>query len=350
MPQRQEMKRWFESKSDGSGIDRLNLAFGVRGLDVRLGVPDWIEPGDTPSGEPAIWWKKGPTKGGRAIWKDGGTASQAFWAFLELSTESRVERFVEFARRFGPLGLWEFRTPDGHAVFEHSDGWVPCAPEGIWSPDRFSGELSGELWKMIKANNWWGAMYEPVSEWRRWASWFTSALRIGTRLRRSQLGERKDWETLGYSWVFEVDAHSKAYRDFSVNIESQRTFLSFCLERRFLQWAGLIPIILWTEPVPKFTLAYRGENQYAINLRGMRSLWPINSLYPSLVLQLLALISNGNVATCESCGAPHGRTRNPRSDQPVHCLSCRRIARNESNARSARKRRSVSREASSGST
>src|SRR4051794_38739182 len=106
MPSRLTAKR--EHAQTGASDDRPSsaLGFGVQGLDVRLGVPDWIEPGDTPEGDPAVWWKAGPTENARAVWKEGGTARQAFWAFLELETENRLDRFVGFARRFGPLGLW----------------------------------------------------------------------------------------------------------------------------------------------------------------------------------------------------------------------------------------------------
>src|SRR5829696_3754987 len=75
------------------GLEAVRVAAPA---DVRIvaGRLEWI-----PVGADGQWWP------------DGGSATRALDAFINLAAEQREERFATFARRYGVLGLTESGLP-----------------------------------------------------------------------------------------------------------------------------------------------------------------------------------------------------------------------------------------------
>jgi hypothetical protein len=124
---RLSIRNQFQVGLPEADVRRLGVAIAGPLLTQKLAVPPWIRLGDTPDGQPAIWWKAHPSRNGRPQWTQGGRADQAFWHFLELAGSTEADDFLRLAQRFGPLGLWPYETPDRHKVFG-LDYWVPSAP------------------------------------------------------------------------------------------------------------------------------------------------------------------------------------------------------------------------------
>lgn len=326
---------------------QLGVNLGAAGLAVAnplrgqpLAVPEDVRLGDTPEGGPAILWALPPRGryGKVRDWGDGGTAEQAFWAFLDLAEEQDPARFLAFARRFGPLGLWPYVTPDGQKVFG-LDYWVPSIPDGIRTPWRWMTLRSAgpattrrpglpEIVVLV---------YEPVSEWRRWARWSRAVVEIAYALRLGECAPRRHWEALDLGSWFDPQDVGGMIR-FATDRVRQREELAAVIQRRFLRWSGLVPALRWDGERPVLTIALGGEDAVLMRRTSGQQDWPENALFPALVARLVAIVMAGEpVAACSRCDRIHPRRRKARSDQPAYCNRCRiearRATKRESNAR-----------------
>lgn len=340
MATKRETKHLIEQRLSGVQLDGLSLPIAGPILDRPLAAPRDVRLGDTPNGDAAILWLL-PTAtdefGEKNDWAAGGTGTQAFWEFLDLAGDVPDERFVAFARRFGVLGLWEYRTVDGYKV-GGVDYWVPSVIDNIMTPHRYQSFTGDEYWAIERAGLL-GAMYEPIAEWRRWATWFRAVVLIGCDLRRDLPASRKNWADLGWDFAFDPERCSFA-GEFSRDDALQRRYFVGVIQHLLLRWAGLVPVFRWDQTGPALSLALGGREAAYLSLRGMRARWPDNTLYPALVAQLLAVLTAGtHIAACSRCGRLHPRERKARADQPAYCPDCREIADRQRKARSAAKRR-----------
>jgi hypothetical protein len=308
-------------------IEHLPLVVANRLVGQPLAVPRDIRLGDTPDGEPAIWWQMPPSLdqyGIRHDWGSGGTAEQAFWRFVDLADVEDPERFVAFAQRFGTLGLWPYKTPMGKRVFG-INYWVPSTVDGIQTPCRYSEPLGADEYLQIRQAGLEMIRYEPIAEWRRWAGWLRTAIEIAYQLRLGRLGTRQQWQALDVDFSFQKDSLQ------------QRADLAQYVQQRLVHWSGLSPVFHWGVDGPRLALTLGGENTVQMPRSSFQIHWPPNSLYPALIAQLIALITAGKpIATCMKCGKVHTRSRKARSDQPVYCSDeCRHEAIKETKRKSA---------------
>jgi len=341
MPKKQEARWDVEGHALDVGVEFTSVGLAIpnplRGQP--LAVPPDIRLGDTPEGQPAILWSMHPIQHGHAQWGKGGTPEKAFWGFLELATEQRPDAFLTFAQRFGPLGLWPYKTADGHKVFG-LDYWVPSIPDGIQTPFRYTTYHGDEYWQLNEAGLV-GMLYEPVEEWRRWAMWTRAVADLAFAL-RDGCAPRRLWELIGYGFLFELRWEGQS---FAQNVGVQRRELVKWVQHTFLKWSGLIPVIRWDRERPALTLALGGETAVTMRRASMQIDWPENVLFPALVGQLVAVITASEpVASCSRCGRLHSRNRKARSDQPAYCDSCRIEARRKTKSESIARARARHRE------
>jgi hypothetical protein len=341
----------------GGDINKLALVIANPFRGQRLAVPRDVRLGDTPEGEPAILWSvphwvsrdlKSPDYG-RVDWASGGPADKAIWAFLELATESDPERFVTFTRRYGPLGLWPYRSggenEKGQAIRSASlvdregrDIWVPSIPVGVLTPFRYRSLPAEHDWWTPEGKEMLRLHYEPVEQWRRWARWTRAILQIALALRMGQLGTREQWIEFG------IDIFDDWFRKRYLDINYQRRQLAAIVQFRFLKWSGLVPVIRWSDERPSLELALGGDHAVLMPRSSMRNDWPENALFPALVGSLLAIVlTGGPIAECAMCGKIHARSRMPRPDQSAYCDLCRPEAIRANKRRSAALARAASR-------
>lgn len=347
MGQRNEARHTIGIHVDqlGGNIEKPALVIANPFQRQRLAVPRDVQLGDTPEGDPAILWnvpgwvsrdRQSPDYA-RVDWATGAQAEQAIWAFLELASESEPERFVAFTRRFGPLGLWPYRTEHNKKIFELGDHWVPSIPDGIQTPYRYGGPIPGDEYQSLIASGLSSMLYEPVSEWRRWAVWFRAVLGIALALRSGSVGSREQWA------VFGIDGDS--YTRYVSDTKRQQRHLAAIMQFWFLKWSGLTPVIRWAGEHPLLELAFGGDAAVTIRRASMQHDWPENSLFPALVGSLLAIVTaNTPVAACAMCGRTLPRERQPRGDQPTYCDRCRPEAIKANKRRSAARARAKRRE------
>jgi hypothetical protein len=339
--------------------DSLDLVIGNHFQGQRLAVPRDVRLGDTPEGEPAILWsvpgflsqdKRSPDYG-QTDWATGAPTHKAIWAIVELESETDPERFVTFARRFGPLGLWPYRTgktnEKGQEIRmstlvdrEGRDIWVPSIPNGIQTPPRYTTlPLPGhEFLTFAEVREALKLRYEPISEWRRWAGWTRAILQIALALRDGQLGTREQWAVfgidLGDEWF------GRRYRD----LKRQQQAVTQLLQSRFLKWSGLVPAIRWLGECPTIELAFGGPHAVLMPRSSFEQEWPENALFPALVAHLLTIITgDSKVATCTTCGLPHRRQR---ITSRAYCKDCKEKAIKANKRRSASKTRAAKRQQS----
>jgi hypothetical protein len=334
----------------GDDVERPALVITNPFRGQRLAVPRDVRSGDTPEGEPAVLWRvpnwvsrdlKSPDYA-RVDWAVGGRADKAIWTFIALASEPDPERFVAFVRRFGPLGLWPYRSEQtnekGQAIRFSSlvdrdgrDIWVPSIPVGILTPDRYDGPIPEDELLRLDASGLLNMRYEPLAEWRRWASWTRALLQISLALRDGRLGTREQWAAFGIDLADEW--WGRRYRDPA----HQRQTVAQLLQSRFVKWSGLVPAIRWRGERPSFELALGGCDAVLMPRFSMQHDWPENALFPAMVAHLLAIITGeSRVAGCTMCGEPHQRQR---LTQIAYCPLCRAKADRANKRKSAKKRR-----------
>ncbi len=332
MPTRRLTRAMVESRAQGAHLDRIGVAVTSPLITMPLPVPLDIRLGDTPEGLPAILWRWPPPTdeyGLRHAWNYGGTSAQAFWSFLDLADEPRASAFLAFAKRYGVLGLWPYETVDGHRIFGLNH-WVPSVTEGVMTPDRYVILRSDERYE-IERQGLLGMMYEPIAEWKQWATWFRAVVLIAFELRNDRIGTRSNWAALGWDFAFDPARYKDSSR-FISDVAMQRDTLVHHIQDRFLKWSGLVPVVQWSGKSIALTISLGGNDAVQVPQRGMRHDWPENCLFPALVVQLLATLTAGvHIAACSfpGCGRLHQRTRKPRPDQPASCDECRPIAERE---------------------
>lgn len=114
-------------------------------------------------------------------------------------------------------------------------------------------------------------LYEPLSEWRRWASWLRAVVGIVYALRLGELGARRDWNALDLVHLFDPQTLGGSFeRDFATNRECQRYYLTIALQRQFLKWSGLVSVIRWEGDQLSLSLALGGREAVHMHRASMQ--------------------------------------------------------------------------------
>lgn len=331
----------------GADVGQAALAISNPLRGQALAVPPEVWLGDTPEGEPALLWTipEGIDRYGIARdWRSGGCPEAAFWAFLDLAGTLEPVAYLTFAQRFGTLGLWPYETPARTKEYG-LDYWVPSVTLGISTPWRYAATTSETLdeYHRLEAVGRHSARYEPIAEWRRWASWTRAIVEIAFALRQQRPGTRQQWAALELDGYFEsalADLWRPSRGNFAFNIEWQRELLTDVIQQRYLRWSGLVPAIAWAGDELAVSLRLGGWDAVRERRTSGQLDWPEQTLFPALAAQLLAVVTAGRpVAACSRCGRVHPRTRRARHDQPAYCDTCRReAARRRKREHAARRR------------
>ncbi len=90
------------------------------------------------------------------------------------------------------------------------------------------------------------------------------------------------------------------HQKFARDVIRQRSELVQIIQARFLKWVGLVPAVRWDEAGPAITLALGGRRAVLMPRSSMSLDWPENSLYPTFVAQLVAVLTVGQpLAACK---------------------------------------------------
>ena len=181
-------------------------------------------------------------------------------AFLALERAPLAD-FAEFARRWGVLGIC--------AAHDRPGVHGSCAPR--------RGENAHALFPRTSLTEGWTVplrIYrEPVAAWRSLAGAFAATLRLARALRAGESGE-----PAALARLFDVADAPAA---------EQRGRLS-ALVNRWLE-AGLTPVFAWpfAADAPELALDARGGE----GMGAEAFAWPVRSLYPALLTQLVGALT-----------------------------------------------------------
>ena len=274
---------------------------GVENLvDARRFVPSDVR--KTESGD--IEWRGSELE----LLSDAGPAAGALRAFIGLADELEPDAFVEFARRWGVLGLCRHGATRFH---EGCDAFNP---------------LGGLQLPSIEVTEW---RSEPLGGWRAKARELRSFLRLSMQLQRNLPGAESDWATV----IGHISGAPIPFPSVASTIDDRRSGLASSLSDRIRE-AGIVPAMGWDpkQPTPSFYLRLGQEAPTYIP----------DALYAVLVAQLVASMGVA-IPECSNCGEPcaTGPTeRLLRTDRRVFCSNrCRDIVERDRKRIWAAKRR-----------
>jgi hypothetical protein len=334
---------WYRQFDPDQGFGSLGLVIPNPLRGQRLAVPHDVRLGDTPEGEPAILWKIPPENldhPTRHDWRDGGEVPDAFQRFLKLRDETRPEKFVDFVRRFGPLGLWPYVLPGTtREKVLGMEYWVPSIPDSVQTPYRYTVMHSGEEERYLRENGLLWMMYEPVSEYRRWSRWVNAAFEIAGCLKAHRPAPRASWTAADNDLLFDIKTSGWA-EQFPTNVRAQRIWYTNMIQSRFIKWSGIVPVLRWADGPANVGLALGGRWAVTMPRASMVLDWPENILFPALTALLLAFTCGSwNLASCSRCGELFPTKRKPLTDQPHYREQCKLPSRRDVQNRSARRTR-----------
>jgi hypothetical protein len=229
-------------------------------LDLQQS-PVWAVPGKlSVAGDLLVW--SGPRRVGE--WPTPDMLRGMLSNFLNLD-EGSDQQVLEFARRWGVLGLCKHGLSAGHV---HA---AAIGPAGAEPPlVRFQYHHCAA----VRRSNQY---VEPLAVWRSYAAQFNAALRIAAAIRRGQLGDLADWHTL-QEWCGGV---------MRFNTPEDAKHLLAAVVNRWLEMTDVRPRFYWIADRTLFTLT---------NKMG-------SALFPALVVQLMVEISQSKGLTrCSGCG------------------------------------------------
>ena len=332
---------WLKTHTEIAGMDRRAMTSVVDGAMVpELARTHLAVPAKVRLGPDRVEWIPGTDDDPEPWWREGEIASKALWEFIRLATEFDEQRFVNFARRYGVLGL----TEDGLPSVSRTD-------PGLGGP----GQLA-ESW------NGFAVSWESIPAWRVYAAnakavmYLAMELRQGGTINAARVLKRAgpDSASLGPQWPspsWESDGTGGNYTrhllkrrpEFFLNLDrpghncaSHRKWIAGWVTNFWIAHSALIPTVVWEDERPRLALPIG---------RRSSSSWeygrPPNMLFNILAAHQAAFIcSREPVATCGHCGTLHPRSRKPRADQPAYCAACKPEAEKERNRRWKARQRS----------
>ncbi len=220
-----------------------------------------------------------------AYWHEVGEERQVFpnvlYQFIRLSEQSPA-RILQFARRWGLLGLCEHGLPATHHV-DDRDGQerVVLIPYGGCTP----------------------APAESIVHWRTYSSRFRTFIETAQRLHRGEtIADGGLWDIIGrpYRGYFIGGARN------SLSRQKQRFARAVNIQ---LAASGIQPVIHWN----------RGEPVVGFGVFGVVR----TSLFSALAMQLALTVTDCKVAICSGCHTTYRPQRRTHAGQMNYCVDCR---------------------------
>lgn len=229
---------------------------------------------------PRLEWRPGNPKESPPI-------DQCFPEFIRLVDASNV-RVLEFARRWGVLGICPHGLPKNHArrcePLQLLEGCSPC----------------------------WNA-WEPIAVWRDMAREAAAILDVTAALRAGRPASGQVWRNVTGPRFEQMPIPGVSWKSMETDMELQRYVLS-TYASRWVKLAGITPHVRWD-----------GDEE------APHAIWTVESsqhddfgfLFPTIAIQLAAaLISPLGPFRCDSCGLAFLRRKRPQSGRRQYCLSC----------------------------
>lgn len=220
-----------------------------------------------------------------AYWQDIGQERQvtprALEQFVKLA-EQPSARILQFARRWGLLGLCSHRQPATHHL-DDRDG-----------QERFV---------LIPYRGCTPASAEPVADWRKYSRQFRAFIEVAQRLHRGEpIADETVWQILGRPYR----GYSSGGTTNSIPRERARFARAINLQ---LAASGIQPIIHWVQGGPSVGFGVFGPVR--------------TTLFAALVMQLTFAVSDCKIAICSGCHATYRPRRRTHAKQANYCVSCR---------------------------
>ncbi len=195
--------------------------------------------------------------------------------FLSLS-EGKPEYILDFARKWGMLGLCKHGLPASHDLptisIEEFNKQEICHPVGR----------------------------ELLEDWREYARLLRALIRIATRLRKRESGSTEDWAIAG-----------QQEESLQSDLQKQQILLSNVFSR-LLYVSDIRPFIKWES----FSNSVAVPFGYS----------PKSGLFGALALQALFIVTNKSMVACAECGDIFEPERRPREGEQSYCIICGRAA------------------------
>jgi hypothetical protein len=282
-------------------------------VDSLASVKTWL-PEEIRLGEGFIEWQtRGFLPEAR---REGESARAILSAFLRLARATDPDRFLDFARRYGVLGITESGVP---------------------------GMATSTLPPRI--NDWFR---EPIEAWRMYA-W--NARAIITLAKALEGNQRIDGAgTLERAGVempttpISTDAHfllmpsAIAYNLKEKSLVEQREWLAWYVDRIWIDPGKLRAVLVWQRDLPHMSFSLGGGP--------MTGVWPPNATFTVLAARLAAYLTSDavrRIATCSLCGEIYEASRKPAAHRPNYCDPCAAIKQTEHKRVWARKNAARSR-------
>ena len=227
---------------------------------------------------------------------------------------------LEFAQRFGPLGLFGV------------DSKIRPVPGRL---DRLSG----------KSRHW-----EALGAWRRYRDEFVRLMQIAVSLQEGRKVGRDIYEEflkLGvFAWypgqlLVKSRASLDRWDEWSMS-QHRETAASLLTLRTttFAEWCGLRPAMTvhWRRSEFVAELVFQDDIAFPVGMPGL-------SLFGALTVELLAVVSGTEFGTCSACGKPFRlkRYQPRRGKRKRYCPQCGlAAARRNAKAKYLSKKRSIS--------
>ncbi len=269
-----------------------------------LVVPSWIE---LDEGQERLLWSWHRTY---PPYTQVRPDSRVLEGFVKLA-DAPAEKVLDYARRFGVLGICEHGVPASHnrGPFPPQLGpQTACRPLGYFDfldRDRSEGLAARACW-------------EPVEVWWRFARQARAMLDIAAHLHQDQRPRAESWRTLWASSLGWTEGEPEPWKDW--DSEDARRELADPLN----MWLALgvaPPLLRW-----------EGSGPPAVLLGG--------GLFGTLAVQLMSAVTRTRgLSLCSECGDPYPPERQPRAGEKNYCQECRSQGKPGLNATKAYQRR-----------
>jgi hypothetical protein len=202
-------------------------------------------------------------------------------AFVRLS-DAPEGKILEYARRWGPLGLCKHNTP-----FIHN--WASPLPEDACGPrlvlDLDLHDIDPSDLEEVRAADWY---WEPIDSWRGWARSAREIINLAAKTHLGELVDPEDWKSPFFK---------------ERTISGQRLALTRAVNY-WLQSGEVRPYLEWRGEVIRITLDGFG-------------------LWGAIATQLAFAASRTNgLAICSSCGKPYIPNRRRAIARRNYCSQC----------------------------
>ncbi|MGI8688667.1 MAG: hypothetical protein ACR2M3_08815 [Thermomicrobiales bacterium] len=278
-------------------------------------------------------------------------------AFMRLADEQDEGQFLQFAQRYGVLGLCPTQNEESRKINgvqfraggerNELQEWYPGIRDGSLPPRAIIEPEN------VDAPDAWMQWYrEPIAGWRAYARQARAVMQIAFTVRDGQRAGREEWQC----FYEDKDAHRFADAD----LEGQRGVLAHMVSRRWIENAGVsLQLHSYNDGIPRLSLETGGfygpraarakvEEQNIYKQDGLALGWPRHSLFSTLALQLMAVVcANDRLVRCAGCGMifPYQGKQRPRTDQPHYCsTACQDEASREDKREYAARQRAKKKE------